>query len=202
MYFVDGVCHYEFLQIKELTSLEALFKNCLKFLKIKQNFHISWHPQSGGAVERTNKTIMEVLKKFISGVGKDWDLALPLVMMALRSTPHTSTGLSPHEVMTGRKMVLLHHLVFNFPMTGGGYETQFSYVSELQENLRDIFAFVRENLGQAARINTNLYERKATNKEYEVEDKVYYFQFNNKSKRKKKFLVCWSGPFKIVGKVS
>jgi len=42
-----------------------LVQELCKMLEI--NFHISWHPESGGAVERTNKTIMEVLKKYVKG---------------------------------------------------------------------------------------------------------------------------------------
>ena len=173
-----------------------------KVLEIKQNFHISWHPQSGGAVERVNKTIMEVLKKFVSGVGRDWDLALPLVLMALRSTPHGTTGVSPHEIMTGRKMILPHHLVFAYPEAAGGYDSEYTYVSELQENLRHTFSFVRENIGTSARVNKNFYDRKASHREYEVGDRVYYYKFSTSKKKRKKFLTYWAGPYKIVQKAS
>ena len=173
-----------------------------KMLEIKQNFHISWHPESGGAVERTNKTIMEILKKYVKGSGKDWDLHLPLVLMAMRSTPHSTTDVSPHEVMTGRRMILPHHLVFAYPEAAGGHDSEYSYVIELQENLRHTFAFVRENLEAAAKVNKNIYDRRATTKEYNIGDKVFYFKFANMKKKRKKFLPCWSGPFKVTDKAS
>lgn len=98
-------------------------------------------------------------------------------MMALRFTPHSSTGVSPHKVMTGRKMTLPHHLVFSYPEAAGGYDSQYTYVTELQENLKYTYVLVRDSLGQSARINKNFYDKKATRNEYEVGDKVYYFTF-------------------------
>ena len=122
--------------------------------------------------------------------------------MALRSTPHSTTNVSPHEVMTGRRMTLPHHLVFAYPEAAGGHSSEYSYVIELQENLRHTFAFVRENLESAAKVNKNIYDRRATAKEYNIGDKVFYFQFANMKKKRKKFLTCWSGPYKITDKAS
>lgn len=57
-----------------------------EILGVEVNFHISYHPQSSGQVERANRTIISMLKKYVSGSGKDWDVKLPLVLMAIRST--------------------------------------------------------------------------------------------------------------------
>ncbi|MEQ2213906.1 hypothetical protein XENOCAPTIV_023173, partial [Xenoophorus captivus] len=35
-----------------------------------------------------NRTIVAMLKKYVSNNGKDWDIKLPLVLMAIRSTPN------------------------------------------------------------------------------------------------------------------
>lgn len=39
-----------------------------------------------------------------SGNVKDWDRIVPLALFASRDTPHTSTGLSPFEVMFRRQV--------------------------------------------------------------------------------------------------
>ena len=43
------------------------------------------HPQSDGMVERFNRTIEEMLCKFVAENQRDWDGHLPILMMAYRS---------------------------------------------------------------------------------------------------------------------
>lgn len=83
----------------------------------------------------------------------------------------------------------MNHLVFAIPEVVGGHDSDYSYVIELQENLRHTFAFARENLDAAARVKKNIYDRKATAKEYNVGDKVYYLRFANMKKKRKSFLL-------------
>ncbi|KAL1268839.1 hypothetical protein QQF64_034202 [Cirrhinus molitorella] len=81
-----------------------------KLLGIHAQLHISRHPMASGQVERGNKTVVSMLKKYVSTNQKDWDIKLPLVLMAIRATPHRPTGVPPFEMMTGRQMTLpLHH---------------------------------------------------------------------------------------------
>ena len=67
----------------------------LEMLGVEAKFHVAYHPQSSGQVERANRTIVGMLRKYVKANGKDWDVKLPLVLMAIRSTPHRSTGVSP-----------------------------------------------------------------------------------------------------------
>ena len=62
--------------------------------------HISYHPQSSGHVERANRTIVNMLRKYVGNNGNDWDMKLPLVLIAIRSTPHHSTGVTPFEIQS------------------------------------------------------------------------------------------------------
>ncbi|MEQ2202140.1 hypothetical protein XENOCAPTIV_025295 [Xenoophorus captivus] len=67
-----------------------------------------------------NRTIVAMLKKYVSNNGKDWDIKLPLILMAIRSNPQRSTGVTPFEMMTGRQMTLLLHLLYH-PEDDGGH---------------------------------------------------------------------------------
>ncbi|MEQ2208294.1 hypothetical protein XENOCAPTIV_016835 [Xenoophorus captivus] len=60
-----------------------------------------------------NRTIVAMLKKYVSSNGKDWDIKLRLVLMAIWSTPQRSTGVTPFEMMTGRQMTLPLHLLYH-----------------------------------------------------------------------------------------
>ena len=60
-----------------------------------------YHPQSDGMVERMNRTIQDMLAKYVADHQRDWDVHLPLVMMAYRSSVHFST-LDPHSREGGR----------------------------------------------------------------------------------------------------
>jgi len=59
-----------------------------KKLKIDKTRNSPFHPQSSGLVERLNRTIEEMISKFVSKNQKDWDQYLPFIMMAYRSAIH------------------------------------------------------------------------------------------------------------------
>ena len=166
-----------------------------EILGVEVNFHIPYHPQSSGQVERANRTIISMLKQYVSGSGKDRDVKLSLVLMAIRSTLHRSMGVTPFEMMTGREMTLPLHLLY-CP------EEAHQYVTDMRDHLRVTFAWAQENLETSARGAKAYYDRKTSHREYSVGDKVLYFRFANPVGQSKKFLPSWAGPYVVVGKLS
>ncbi|XP_066990476.1 uncharacterized protein [Macrobrachium rosenbergii] len=63
----------------------------------------AYHPQTNGALERVHQTIKNLLRKYMSEISLHWDEDLDLLMYILRSVPHDTTGISPFELMFGRK---------------------------------------------------------------------------------------------------
>ncbi|XP_068205634.1 uncharacterized protein [Palaemon carinicauda] len=92
------------LQCDQGTNFTSdLFKQTLKQLNISHIFASAYHPQTNGALERVHQTIKNLLRKYICETGRDWDEDLDLLMYVLRSTPNESTGISPFEMMFGRR---------------------------------------------------------------------------------------------------
>ena len=60
-------------------------------------------PQANGEVERQNRTLLKALK--IAQVEKlDWRRELQHFLLAYRSTPHSTTGVSPAQLLFGRSI--------------------------------------------------------------------------------------------------
>ena len=60
-------------------------------------------PQANGEVERQNKSLLKRMK-IAHAEGKEWKKEIRKFLVACRSTPHTTTGVSPGELLFGRKM--------------------------------------------------------------------------------------------------
>uniref|UniRef100_A0A3B1IR12 Integrase catalytic domain-containing protein n=1 Tax=Astyanax mexicanus TaxID=7994 RepID=A0A3B1IR12_ASTMX len=180
-------------------------------LGVKAKLHVSYHPQSSGQVERANRTVVSILKKFVATHHRDWDVKLPLVLMAIRATPHDSTGVSPFEVMTGRQMTLPLHLLYQpgGTDTSVAYTTQ-QYIDDLQKHLKSTFAFAQQHMARSAQGRKAYYDQKASYDELQVGDKVWYYIFaqpvekpqSNTGRLARKLMPRWTGPHTITDKLS
>uniref|UniRef100_A0A8P4FYC4 ribonuclease H n=1 Tax=Dicentrarchus labrax TaxID=13489 RepID=A0A8P4FYC4_DICLA len=82
--------------------IHQAMKEMSEFLGYDLKHHCSYHPQSGGAVERENGTIKAKLSKCCEETGLTWIKALPLVLFHMRTRIRNKHGLSPFEVVYGR----------------------------------------------------------------------------------------------------
>ncbi|KAG1956958.1 protein NYNRIN-like [Pimephales promelas] len=124
-----------------------------KLLGVHVQLHISHQPSSSGQVERSNRTVVSMLKKYVAANQKDWDMKLPLVLMALRATPQDSTQVSPFELMTGRQMTLPLHLLYQ-PGDSSLVTacTTHQYLEELHRHLKSTFASLSNSFKRAQRV--------------------------------------------------
>ena len=59
-------------------------------------------PWSCGQVERTNRTIKQMLRQMCDGQHEDWNLHLPYMRMTLNHTVHSSVGVTPFSLFMTR----------------------------------------------------------------------------------------------------
>ena len=80
-----------------------LTKELMKRSQVAHAHSTTYHPQTNGLVERQNRTLVSMLRVYCSRYMDDWDKHLPQVMGAYNSTEHSTTGISPHMMLTGHK---------------------------------------------------------------------------------------------------
>ena len=75
-------------------------KFCAAF-GITQSFTSVAHPMTSGLVERTNRSILGVLRNYISESQTDWDVHLDAICFSLNASQAYSTGHTPHMLLYG-----------------------------------------------------------------------------------------------------
>jgi transposase InsO family protein len=76
-------------------------------LGVKKIQASAYHPQTNGLVERYNRTMKEMLAKYVDSRHSDWDSYLPYVTFAYNTSVHSGLdGLSPFQMLHGRRPTL------------------------------------------------------------------------------------------------
>ena len=81
----------------------AEFGKFLSDLGIVHHKGVPYWPQSNGEVERFNGTVLKIIR--IAGIEKkNWKSEMCNFLFHYRTTPHSVTGISPGELLIGRKL--------------------------------------------------------------------------------------------------
>nr|VZI19671.1 unnamed protein product [Spirometra erinaceieuropaei] len=155
------------------------------------------HPEGNGLVERTNRTLNQLLKAFAEDHHPhDWDKRLPCAMMAYRANTHTSTGYPPFFMLTGRQFRLPADS--RFPQPAANEYAPDSYVWQLQDLLRSAYTLARNHLGAAAERQKTYFDRQVHGNPYQLGDLVWRFRPVPPLGTAAKFFHPWEGPFVVV----
>ena len=121
--------------------MSEIFKNMCKLLKIEKIQTAAYHPESNGALERSHRTLAEYLRHYINEDQTDWDEWIPYAMFTYNTTPHTTTGFTPFELVYGHQANLPTALT-KPPKLTYSYE---DYAQELRERIRETSQIAREH---------------------------------------------------------
>ena len=83
-----------------------LTKELMKRSHIAQAHSTIYIPQTNGLAERQNRTLVNMLRVYCSRYLTDWYKYLPQVVGAYNSTQHSTTGISPFMMLTGRERTM------------------------------------------------------------------------------------------------
>ena len=162
----------EILHSDQAQEFESdLLAELCTLLHIKKSRSSPFHPEGNSVCERLNGTLLSILKPCMLDHPDDWDTFIPNVLMAYRSSRHSSTGFTPNYLMTGREMRLPSHVIFPAPDKEPVLVTD--YARELRRNLAEAFRMTSTHLQHSHELTQDKSEHYARYKPYEVGDLVY-----------------------------
>ena len=179
----------------------AVTQQLCELLGVRRTLTRGYAPWSNAQVERGNRTIKTMLMALTREHRLEWDECLTHVMQAYNSTPHASTGHTPHLLMHSScqdprlpvDMLLSTARETAFEQDLGCY-TQ--YVEQQRTRVQKVHALVRTHLKKAALMQTKQHERAGLRKHvYSPGAELwYYYPANVKSKLGSP----WVGPYKVL----
>lgn len=184
------------------TNFESrVFREVCALFGIEKTRTTPLRPQSDGLVERANRTLAIMLSKFVSEQQDDWDEILPFVLMAYRSSVHSTTGQSPNKMMFGRDINLPVDLIFGRPSTDGASSTTL-YCMDLEETLLKVHDQARRKMNIECNRMKKTYDYKKCYHDYKEGDKVWLHNPRRRKGRNPKLQRPWEGPYTILRKLN
>lgn len=84
-----------------------------KAFKITKSRTTPYQPMGDGLLKWMNRTLLNLLRTYTQEKG-DWEEHIQLLLFVYRTTKHSSTGLSPHEILLDTTLHLSSHQILVF----------------------------------------------------------------------------------------
>ena len=133
-----------------------LFSETLSVLGVKKSHTSAYNPKCNGMVERSNRSILQLLRCLCTEIS-DWEDKLPFAVMAFNSHVHASTGATPSRLMFARDLSTTPSL---FPYRHKYYDAT-TYAKKLEADYVRAHGIVHQRLEEAGERAKRYYDKEA-----------------------------------------
>ncbi len=188
----------EILTDQGTAFMSRTLRELYELLGIKSIRTSVYHPQTDGLVERFNRTLKTMIRKFVHEDTKNWDRWLEPLLFAVREVPQASTGFSPFELLFGRQpRGVLDVLRETWEDGPSDIRNEIQYVLDLRTKLHTLGRLSMESLLQAQDRQSRLYNQGTRLRKFAPGEKVLVLLPMSSSK----LLAKWQGPFEVTRRI-
>ena len=142
----------------------TVLKQTLEAFGVSKSRTTAYHPQGDGLVERFNRSLLQLLWYYVQSE-LDWERYLPLALYAYRTAKHSSTGVSPFQLMFGHQPKLPDNSIDAFDTN--------SYQAHLRAKSAELQDLMASNSASAAHRQQQGYSRLTKLQQFTPEDLVW-----------------------------
>lgn len=172
--------------------MSKLFAAVCKFWKLRHDKTTAYHPESNSQLERHHFYLKNFLRAYTNNRQDDWDEWLKAATYSYNTTPHSTSNISPYELLFGRKA----HLPTSMNRTPEIVYNYDCYLTNLKNKLQISHALARDNFLQSKEKSKLLYDRNAVETTYSVGDQVLLKVSRNSLG--KGLTAKWEGPYVVI----
>ena len=190
-------------------NIAHVMKNVCDLLGISRSFSTAGHPEGNGLVERFNRFLVQGLYCLMNRLEDDWDLQLPALLFAYRTSIHPTTGETPFFMMHGRDAVGPGELLLS--KVKNGKDNHQRYARQVYLDLMEANKRIKERMMMMQRKQKAYYDRyhrkqdvhfSVGNNLQPADLVVIYYQEPHIVGDSTKFKSKWSVPFRVIRKMN
>ena len=176
----------------------ALFKRLCELLEITKTRTTPYRPCSNGQVERYNRTLLQLIRCYVSGSPRSWDQHLQQLSGAINSTVNRQTGFTPNQMMLGREVSLPVEIMLGTSELAINSTDPPDYVQQLEKVLKETHELARCNLQSSQLRQKQDYDTRLAVSKYQIGDLVYKLDSSTKIGQSSKLRPVWKGPLLVT----
>ena len=176
-----------------------LWKEMCSLLEIHKTRTNPYRPESDGAVERFNRTLIASLTTLVNRDQANWDVVCNYVAHAYNCTVHASTGLTPNMLIFGEEIVVPADLQLGAPLVGSDPVCYQSFAQSIRENMHVGYSIASRCLESTAEVQKVAFDRGSKMRRFKVGDKVLRY---HSPIARFKLGTNWDGPYVIRDVIS